>query len=291
MYPWYVYQPTRTKERRKSPSKSRKGSRSTSSTASSRTDFTSESCEDFFADSEDADSPIVSVGPAHGFVHSDLNGNLSTTFALPASSRRASSAPTPPPAYSGIKIPTLFTPSCPSSPKLAGVSRPPGQVHTRLLAPPDPSMPYAYLAMESPQSIPFGVESMDANGQVPIYGSEVSILSSLVVNQQFLPFRFIVLSTAVYLSKFLQHVSAKRSHFPEKQHATTHSNRHPINTVSRSSAPFHLVSVILAFLDTICVPHANHTRSAHRPAIFSRDFLPSCYSVISVSIHYIKRCL
>ncbi len=98
MYPWYVYQPTRSKEKAESKVKSQRPKKGKGKA------LTPESDE--FVDYSSTDNESV--------VSSASSISVSS-FVFPSSARRASSMPTPPPA---IKLPQLLptAPSCPSSP-------------------------------------------------------------------------------------------------------------------------------------------------------------------------------
>ncbi|OCH94011.1 hypothetical protein OBBRIDRAFT_789719 [Obba rivulosa] len=93
MYPNYVYRPQRTKERAKS--KKGKGKK---------------------ADDQDMDDSISFVLPVPSPPRSLSRGHGG--HGGTGHGRRAASAPTPPPAYQMIQLPTVFMPSCPTSPSL-----------------------------------------------------------------------------------------------------------------------------------------------------------------------------
>ena len=92
MYPNYVYRPQRTKDKKNKKGKSR-GEHDTDT-------------ESFSFLLPVSSSPSRSLSrdfvPSHGHGHG----------------RRAASAPTPPPAFQAIQLPTVWMPSCPTSPSL-----------------------------------------------------------------------------------------------------------------------------------------------------------------------------
>ena len=94
MYPNYVYRPQRNKDKKTKKGKSRNGG------------------EDTDAESFSFLMPVSS---------SPSSRSLSRDY-LPAHShghgRRAASAPTPPPAFQAIQLPSVWMPSCPTSPTL-----------------------------------------------------------------------------------------------------------------------------------------------------------------------------
>ncbi|KAM5541677.1 hypothetical protein V8D89_004658 [Ganoderma adspersum] len=94
MYPNYVYRPQRNKDKKAKKAKSRNGG------------------EDTDAESFSFLMPVSS---------SPSSRSLSRDY-LPAHShghgRRAASAPTPPPAFQAIQLPSVWMPSCPTSPTL-----------------------------------------------------------------------------------------------------------------------------------------------------------------------------
>ncbi|KAI0715930.1 hypothetical protein C8T65DRAFT_642960 [Cerioporus squamosus] len=92
MYPNYVYRPQRTKDKKNKKGKSR-GEHDTDTESFS-----------FLLPVSSSPSRSLSrdFAPSHGHGHG----------------RRAASAPTPPPAFQAIQLPTVWMPSCPTSPSL-----------------------------------------------------------------------------------------------------------------------------------------------------------------------------
>ncbi|KAI0365779.1 hypothetical protein BV20DRAFT_982357 [Pilatotrama ljubarskyi] len=95
MYPNYVYRPQRNKDKRSKKGKARKG------------------------DDQDTDAESFSfLLPVSSSPSRSLSRDYATSGHGHGHSRRAVSAPTPPPAFQAIQLPSVWMPSCPTSPTL-----------------------------------------------------------------------------------------------------------------------------------------------------------------------------
>ncbi|TDL25395.1 hypothetical protein BD410DRAFT_785326 [Rickenella mellea] len=150
-YPWYVYQPSRSKSKvRKASSKTRKD-KGKSPTVES---------DDFeVADTDESESVVSSS------VTSSSSVSSFASYVLP-NGRRASSAPTPPPTFPNIRLPSLPTPSCPNSPALNALARSQG----KMLAP-DMATHLSFFPNDSLSSLPSSYGAMDPSGQVPDFSN------------------------------------------------------------------------------------------------------------------------
>ncbi|CAL1698922.1 unnamed protein product [Somion occarium] len=125
MYPNYVYRPQRTKDKRGKKGKGKGDGDGETDVEGSISFVLPVPCE----------PRSLSRGYTHGHGHGHSN-------------RRAVSAPTPPPAYQTIQLPTVFMPSCPTSPSLVPrISRrtPLPNHHIPHPSDSDPSTHYEYL--------------------------------------------------------------------------------------------------------------------------------------------------
>ncbi|CCM05857.1 uncharacterized protein FIBRA_08093 [Fibroporia radiculosa] len=142
MYPNYVYRPQRVKDKAKAAKKGK----------SRRADGEPDT---------DAESSISFVLPVPSPPRSLSRDSLPIGR---AQNRRAASAPTPPPAYQTIQLPTVYMPSCPTSPSLNPLAIPRISRRPTHIPPPtdsDPLTHYEYLPHDSlfpppfNQSVPF----------------------------------------------------------------------------------------------------------------------------------------